>query len=308
MQRGQNTEILLESGTNELELLEFEIGTGVYGINIAKVVEITTAQATTIVPDSSEYIDGVFMSRGVIVPVVDLFKVTQNEHKENERAMFIVSTFNQMTVAFYVGNVRQIRRISWDAIKEPPKIVNVTGRTQRSGLLTGVASVDGHMILVLDFEKIVSEINASAGLDTENLESVTTDAVNLDKQIIVVDDSPFLNKAIVDALQKTGFKNIQSFKNGADAWEYLKVQRDIAGNVTDKIACVVSDIEMPQMDGHHLTKCIKEDVMLKRIPVFLFSSLINEQMYAKGLTVGADGQFAKPQIKDLTDAIVKLLK
>lgn len=306
MQEVKQTDILLESGTNELEILEFEVGNSVYGINIAKVVEITTAQEIREVPASPEVVEGIYNSRGIIISVVDLYKITHNVHKENERAMFIVCNFNQMTIAFHVGNVRGIQRISWSDIKEPPSITS--GAKNQTGLITGIVQVEKQLIMILDFERIISEINADVGLNVTELNTVKpAETKVIDKPIVVVDDSPLLNRMIVESLESCGLHNIKSFKNGAEAWNYIVTQRDGEGKITDRIACVVSDIEMPQMDGHHLTKRIKEDSVLKDIPVYLFSSLINEQMFAKGLSVGADAQFSKPQIAELTVALIEQL-
>ena len=161
--------------------------------------------------------------------------------------------------------------------------------------------------MILDFESIVAGINKEAGFDTTGLNELKATNSISDKKLVVADDSPFLNKMIVDALEKTGFRNIQSFKNGADAWEYIYSQKNGNGDITERIACIVSDIEMPQMDGLHLTKRVKDDDILKNIPVYLFSSLINEQMEAKCRSVGADGQFSKPQITVLIKEILKHL-
>ena len=109
----------------------------------------------------------------------------------------------------------------------------------------------------------------------------------------------FLNTLIVNTLHEAGYKNVVHFDNGKDAWDYVNGHRELGGNILDQISCVISDIEMPKMDGHHLTKMIKDDPILKAIPVYLFSSLINEQMRIKGESVGADGQFSKPQIGQL---------
>jgi two-component system chemotaxis response regulator CheV len=112
---------------------------------------------------------------------------------------------------------------------------------------------------------------------------------------------------VVKSLSKVGFKNIISFSNGLDAWEYVSSFKNSTDDITNHIACVISDIEMPKMDGHALTKRIKDDKVLRRIPVLLFSSLINEQMVAKCKAVGADGQFSKPQIKDLIELSIRLI-
>ena len=178
------------------------------------------------------------------------------------------------------------------------------------GISTGVAKINGKILMILDFEKIVSDLNRSNGIDTTGLSSVEKASIDAgNKRIVVADDSPFLNKMITDTLADTGFKNIVSFQNGQDAWDYVNTfkSRCSADDITDNIACVISDIEMPQMDGHRLTKLIKDDPVLKKIPVILFSSLIDEQMIRKCKSVGADAQFSKPQITELIRTLLKII-
>ena len=299
-------EILLESGTNELEILEFEIGDVVYGVNVAKVVEILSPKPVCPVPNSPDIVEGVFMSRGEVISVVDLFKILNVERKQDEGAgkrnnMFITCCFNQTTTAFHVGKVRSIKRISWTDIKEPPKMANVSKSQDTTGMLTGIVEFENELVLILDFEHIVARINKDMSLDNTGVEKFATNNNVCESHIVVADDSAFLNKMIVDSLGKAGFNNIMSFKNGAEAWDYVRANKD------KPIACVVSDIEMPQMDGLALTKRIKDDVELKKIPVLLFSSLINEQMVHKCKSVGADGQFSKPQINTLIEELIQLL-
>ncbi len=302
-----DTNILLESGTNELELLEFEVGNSCYGINISKVVEIMINQEVTPVPNAPEEVEGVFIPRDKLISVIDLHKVLNTQCTKTDKDIFIICEFNQMQVAFHVSKVKGIQRISWSDISDPPSIANGSS-SEAAGLSTGVAKVNGRIIIILDFEKIVSKLNRSAGLDTTGIDRLTRpDAVVGNKRIVVADDSKFLNKMITDSLEHIGFYNIQSFSNGQDAWDYVQSYRDSGDKITDDIAAVISDIEMPKMDGHRLTKLIKDDAVLKDIPVILFSSLINEQMIAKGKSVGADAQFSKPQIKDLINYLVNLL-
>lgn len=302
-----NTNILLESGTNELELLEFQVGENNFGINISKVVEILINQDVTPVPNAPAEVEGVFIPRDKLISVIDLHKVVHVEHTKSEKEMFIICEFNQMHVAFHVTNVKGIQRISWSDISDPPA-VSSGDNSSAAGLSTGVAKIDGKIIIILDFEKIVSLLNRDAGLDTHGLDKIQkpSDLVG-SKHIVVADDSKFLNKMITDSLSNIGFHNIVSFSNGQDAWDYISSFRDKEGDVTEFISCVISDIEMPKMDGHRLTKLIKDDSVLRKIPVLLFSSLINEQMIEKGKSVGADGQFSKPQIKDLIMYLTNLL-
>lgn len=282
--------ILLESGTNELEVLEFMVGEQSFGINIAKVTEIMNYTTVTPVPDSPPEFEGVFTPRDTVISVIDLHKVLKRESHDVEHDLLIVCHFNQMDVGFHVTSVKGIQRISWEDIEKPPAISG-DGMTN---IATGIAKFKERIILILDFEKIVSDLNRTAVLDTTGM---TKGTGNLDeKHIVIAEDSPFLNTLIVNTLKEAGYKNVVHFDNGKDAWDYISGHKELGGNMLQHISCLISDIEMPQMDGHHLTKLIKEDPQLNCIPVFLFSSLINDQMRKKGEAVGADAQFSKPQI------------
>jgi two-component system chemotaxis response regulator CheV len=295
--------ILLESGTNELELLVFEVGDSTFGINIAKVVEIMINMEVTPVPNSPEEVEGVFIPRDKLISVIDLHKVTKVE-KRDENDIFVICEFNKITVAFRVGKVDGIQRIKWSDISDPPM---GTGQSEGAGISTGVVKIDGKIIIIMDFEKIVSRLNLTAGFDDQGIDDIHMSEKIGSKRLVVADDSSFLNKMITDSLAKVGFTNVVSFANGQDAWDYVNSFKETPGVITDSIACVISDIEMPKMDGHALTRRIKEDKVLREIPVLLFSSLINEQMILKCKAVGADGQFSKPQIKELIDLSIKLI-
>lgn len=302
-----DTNILLESGTNELELLEFEVGGNNFGINIAKVVEIMINVEVTPVPNSPEEIEGVFIPRDRLISVIDLHKVVHTPRVDTGKEIFIICEFNQMHVAFHVSKVKGIQRISWSDISDPPNVINGS-QDAAMGLSTGVAKLKDRIIIIMDFEKIVSKLNRDAGLDMHGMDRIKRlDKTTGKKRLVVADDSKFLNKLITDSLAEIGFSNIESFSNGLDAWQFIESYKYREGNITDHIACVISDIEMPKMDGHRLTKLIKDDKTLKEIPVILFSSLINEQMVAKCRSVGADAQFSKPQIKELVQKLIEIV-
>ncbi len=285
--------ILLESGTNELEVLEFMVGEQSFGINIAKVVEIMNYEPMIPVPDSPPEFEGVFTPRDKVISVIDLHKVLNKESKDSEHDLLIICNFNQIDVGFHVSSVKGIQRISWEDIEKPPRISG----DGNNNIATGIAKFKDRIILILDFEKIVSDMNRTAVLDTKGLTQV--DDSKASKHIVIAEDSPFLNTLIVNTLHDAGYENVVSFDNGKDAWDYISGHKSLGGSILEQVACLISDIEMPKMDGHHLTKLIKDDSVLKRIPVYLFSSLINEQMRKKGESVGADAQFSKPQIGDL---------
>ena len=289
--------ILLESGTNELEVLEFMVGSQSFGINIAKVNEIMNYQPMIPVPDSPPEFEGVFTPRDKVISVIDLHRVLNKESADKGHDLLIICNFNQMDVGFHVSSVKGIQRISWEDIEKPPRISG----DGTHNIATGIAKLTDRIILILDFEKIVSDINRSAVIDATG--ATMTDESKANKHIVIAEDSPFLNTLIQSTLTDAGYQNIVSFDNGKDAWDYIYGHKDMGGNILDHVSCLISDIEMPQMDGHHLTKRIKDDEILSRIPVYLFSSLINDQMRAKGESVGADAQFSKPQIGALINYI-----
>ncbi len=299
----KKSEILLESGTNELELLEFSIAGNTYGINIAKVREIMMEQELVPMPQASPEIEGVFMPREKLITVIDLHKVLGTEKPQNCRGLFIICEFNGIDIGFHVSSVQGIQRIGWTSIEKPPHVSSDPSK----GISTGIAKVDGKILVILDFEKIVSDLNQTAGLDLQGAENAFATAETAKKHIVIAEDSQFLNRMIVNSLSDIGFKEIRSFRDGKEAWDYISSFSGYEGDITERIAAVITDIEMPQMDGHHLTKLIKSDKTLRKIPVFLFSSLINEQMYRKGISVGADEQFSKPQIGSLIERLLQIL-
>lgn len=299
------TGILLESGTNELELLKFHVGTKCFGINIAKVSEMMRYAPVTPMPDAPDAVEGIFMPRDTLITVVDLHKVLDSPRPENDEGMFIICEFNSMHVAFHVTSVNGIVKLSWTSIEKPPSVA----QNENGGLITGVAKIDDGMILVLDFEKIVADINKSAGLDTTGVDKLSgMESVNFNGHVVIAEDSALLNKMIMDSLHTAGFRNVMSFTNGKDALDYIESFKHLGDGIRSEVALLISDIEMPQMDGHHLTKRIKDDPVMQKIPVFLFSSLINDKMRIKGKSVGADEQFSKPQIGQLIETMFKYMQ
>ncbi len=297
------TGILLESGTNELEILEFKIGKNFYGINVAKIREILSYQVPTPVPNADPRIEGIFMPREEIISVIDLAECLNMKHQEDTKNdMYIVTNFNQLNAAFHVNAVMGIHRVSWSSIIKPDSTVNAAG----AGMATGIVRIDGKLIIILDFEKIVSEINPETGLKVSDVEHMRGRVRN-ESPILIAEDSALLSKMIVNCLEQAGYTNITTTDNGQECWNKLKSYQK-AGNVDDKVACVITDIEMPQMDGHRLTKLIKTDEDLAHIPVVIFSSLVNDEMRRKGEQLGANAQLSKPEIGQLVEAIDDLLQ
>jgi len=295
------TNILLESGTNELEILEFSVGGNYYGINVSKVREILPYSAPTPVPNTHPAVEGVFMPRGEIITIVNLSKSLGLNLPNQSSDMYIITNFNKLNVGFHVQKVLGIHRLSWTQINMPDATINAGGQ----GVATGIVKLGEKLIVILDFEKIVSDISPETGLRTSQLDSLQERDRNM-VPILIAEDSPFLEKMIVDCLNKAGYMNVVKTANGQEAWDILCGFKQ-KENIENYIRLVVTDIEMPQMDGHHLTKLIKTDPVLGKVPVVIFSSLINEQMYKKGEAVGADAQLTKPEIGQLVEAIDRLI-
>ena len=298
---GMDTKILLENGTNELEILEFKLGENSYGINVAKIREIITYQPVTPVPNSHPSIEGIFMPRQEMITAISLKNALQMGDSE-PNGLFIITNFNKLDVAFHVDRVIGISRFSWKQIIKPDATIN----NDQDGVSTGVIKMDERLVIILDFEKIVTDISPETGLKLTEIDSLGT-RERSSSPILIAEDSHLLNKLISDALNKAGYVNQKRTEDGLEAWTYItKCLQE--GNVDEKIACVITDIEMPQMDGHRLTKLIKTDDRIKHIPVVIFSSLVNEEMRIKGEALGADAQLSKPEIGKLVAEIDKLLR
>ena len=291
------TNILMESGTNELEVLEFIVGGNHYGINVAKIKEIVPYSKVTPVPNSHPCVEGVFMPRDLMITIVDLAKVIKCAPSKD-----IITNFNKLNVAFHVASVVGIHRVSWTDIIKPDSTIS----SADSGIATGVVKINGQLIIILDFERIVSDISPETGLKVSDIEKLEGRTKN-EAHIVIAEDSPLLMKLISDSLIKSGYDNLTLCANGQEAWENLVALKDSEDAQMD-VACVITDLEMPLMDGHRLTKLIKTDDKLKNIPVVIFSSLINDQMRAKGEALGADVQLSKPEIGLLVNEIDKLLR
>ncbi|URT72401.1 chemotaxis protein [Cytobacillus firmus] len=290
----QKKGILLESGTNELEIVEFSIGRNKFGINVIKVKEIINPVPVTPVPHSHRNIEGIIELRGEVLPVVDVassLKMAPSETPQQDK--FIVTEFNQQKIVFHVHNVSKIHRISWNQIEKPSEMY----QGQESQII-GIIKLGEEMVLLLDFEKMVTEINPDSGISIQKVQKLGK-RERSDKKLIIAEDSPLLRKLLNDTLNEAGFSRIEFFENGYEAYEYLHSLAESGRNVTDEVQVIITDIEMPQMDGHHLTKKVKDHPMLAEIPVIIFSSLITEDLRHKGQMVGADAQVSKPEIAEL---------
>lgn len=305
MQNQSNTGILLESGTNEIEIMEFTICGDAFGINVAKVTEIMMTAKVKRMPHSHPAVEGVYKPRDSVITVIDLPQyLGMPTSDDSSRDLFIVTNFNKMHIAFRVHTVVGIDRISWKAVKKPDKTIY----GGQDGVATGIAECDNRLITILDFEKIVADISPETSIQLSEIDELGVRERDR-RPILVAEDSVLLSKMIIEALHKSGYVTTIKCDNGQEAWDYLcKVKNEAGETVKSKVACIITDIEMPQMDGHRLTKLVKEDPVLKDIPLIIFSSLINEEMQVKGRQLGANEQLSKPEIGHLVSVIDQLLK
>lgn len=298
-----DTGILLESGTNELELLEFIVGGQHYGINVAKINELCQYREPTLVPNSHEYIEGIFMPRDRIITVINLAKALGIQATpDTSNDMYIITNFNRLHTAFHVNQVLGIHRVSWKDIAKPDSTISSSGK----GIATGITKIDGKIIIVLDFEKIVTEVNPETGLKLSEIEAMGERSRH-DCPILLAEDSPLLLEMLKKCLTKAGYTNLIPTTNGLEAWNKLDSIMQDGGSIGKDIALVITDIEMPQMDGHHLTKRIKSDPRFSGLPVVIFSSLVNDEMKRKGEALGVDAQLSKPEIGRLVHQLDLLL-
>jgi two-component system chemotaxis response regulator CheV len=309
------TNILLEAGTNELEIVEFFLDEveadgspykGYYGVNVAKVLEIIRLPKVTELPEVRDpSVLGAFNLRSHVIPLVDLSMwLGKKRSTEESEAKVIVTEFNNVTTAFMVSGVNRIHRISWEEVEPPNTYVSsLTNNT-----ITGVVKLEGRIIFLLDLERIVGALNPQLAL---RLDEAIDWKSGGRYRALVADDSTVIREMLKDLLQRANFE-VEAVINGREAWLRLEEIRgkseEEAKPIEHYLQCIVSDIEMPQMDGHNLCKRIKDDPVLKKLPVILFSSLITDKLRHKGAAVGADDQISKPEVTHLAQRALALIK
>jgi two-component system chemotaxis response regulator CheV len=297
------TEILLESGTNEIEIMEFTIYGELYGINVAKVREIMMSDKVKPIPHAHPAVEGIFKPRDLLLTVIDLpYYLTGNKGEKQGKDLFIITNFNKLHIAFRVHSVVGISRISWKNIQKPDDTIS----RGDEGVATGIAQCGTDLVTILDFEKIVADIAPETGIQIDDINKLGK-RTSITNPILIAEDSILLTKMIEAALKKAGYENLTFKNNGQEAWNYLSQIRDDS-DLDEKVSLIITDIEMPEMDGHRLTKLVKEDKKLKHIPLVIFSSMINQELMIKGKQLGADEQLSKPEIAHLVEVIDHLLQ
>lgn len=293
-------EILLESGTNEVEILVFRVGSFLLGVNVAKVREVLPRQAITRLPEAHASIVGCFRLRDTVVPCVSLRRHLRQPENEGDEGRIILTEFNQTQIAFMVDEVQRIHRVSWNRVLAAPTLV-----TDSASPVTAVTNLDGKLVIMLDFEMISAEVASEV-----QVASAVPNPRGLPREsfrLLLADDSATVRKAVETTLKNSGYSQVRSFENGRQAWEYIQERFSRTQDVRQVADLLISDVEMPFVDGLHLTRNIKEHASLKALPVLLFSSILTPDNHKKGQAVGADAQITKPELGRVVELADELL-
>ena len=311
--------LILQVGTNQMELVDFRmfqedenggIREGIYGVNVSKVIEIIRMPSSlTPVPDSNPYQAGIINLRGQVIPVISLakwMKITEPDCVDSKNKQIIVTEFSSVRLGFIVHKASQIRRISWKEIV--PITMATTGRHTGSKVTGTIKLSDEEVLLILDFESIVEEMGIF-GRQEETLERMTEKKSKEHRYILAADDSPVALNMLTRALQKGGF-SVMGVKNGQEAIEKLHLQRDLdpGKDVMNRIALLITDVEMPVMDGYTLTKEVKADPTLRALPIIMHSSMSGKENVRKGKEAGADDYIVKFDPEGFVAIVEKILE
>ena len=306
------TEILLETGTNELEILEFLIRekTGgdapsvpsYFGVNVAKVMQVIESPRLER-KESAQHpcFLGTIPLRGHILPVLDLAVWLGMEREETPYDIVIVTEFSQQVTGFLVTGVTEIHRVGWTEVIPPSGYVSRIGTTS----IVGLVDRGDRFIQLLDVESIISDLSPE-----DRMIGAGSVRASRRYKALVADDSATIRLLLQGNLESANF-DLHIVNNGREALDYalkMKEKAEETGNIHDHLDIIVSDIEMPLMDGFTLTKHIKTDPVLKDLPVILYSSIITKELLHKGQSVGADEQIAKPEMDSMAERAIALLE
>ncbi len=298
-------EILLQSGTNELELLTFVLGNQSFGMNVLKVQSIQQYDPSmlTKIPRAHHAMLGMILYREKTIPLIDLAASLdlEEKHETKENRIVIVAEFNSVVNGFLVDSVNRIHRLNWENFIPLDKALRSTGKS-----ITGSIRIDDADIMVVDLEYILSVISPNLAIGDISEETANLSSLKLREEVNVffAEDSSTIRNNVVRILKKAGYENIRSFENGQEALDALEILCDQEDAQLPHI--LISDIEMPQMDGLSLCKKIKENDQLEQIIVIMFSSLVSEQMSFKCKSVGANDSIAKPEMDKLVAMLDRL--
>ncbi len=289
------------AGNNRLELLLFKLQDGqTYGINVFKIREILKKTEMNTLPNSNENIEGVITVRNHTIPVINLDKSIKTRTKTNDpekNQFIIIAEYNRQTQGLLVESVENIINTNWEEITPPPKTVG------KNHYLTAITKYEEKLVQILDVEKILYEISPQNAEPEDNDFDFSETA--REKFIYIVDDSSVARKQVEKCMKSLALP-FKSFQNGQELYDAVIQLRD--NNKLDEVLTIISDIEMPKMDGYTLSSKLKNDSSLSMIPVILHTSLsgmFNENMVKK---VKADFFLSKFSPDELIETTAKAIE
>lgn len=298
------TSILLESGTGEAEILKFKVCGKHYAINVVKVKEILPLRQLTPVPNAPSAVLGITLIRGEVVSIVDLHSVLEGKTTKDfslEHSKILLCEFNQAVVAFLVDEVIGIHRVRWDEMHAPDQMI------QGCGIVANI-EYQGIIYMLLDFESIVVDIAPSMGISPGMVEH-DFDKNRAKYRLYLADDSKVIRKLLKDTLEAAGYTGLSFFDDGQEVLDaLLSLAEEKGENFVEDVDLLITDIEMPRLDGHTLVRKLKEHPILNELPIIIFSSLITDKLRHKGESVGADAQLSKPEASELVKVLDTLLR
>ncbi|ARJ57379.1 chemotaxis protein [Campylobacter cuniculorum] len=307
-------ENVIKTGSNEMELVDFRIFKqgrdkvyeGIYGVNVSKVREIIKIPTLTELPGVPDYIEGIFDLRGVVIPVVNLAKWMQITEPENAmlKPRVIITEFSNILIGFIIHEAKRIRRINWKDI-EPATFSSGSGALDK-GKITGVTRIENdEVLLILDLESVVEDL----GIYTPKTEMEIGSVEKFSGTALILDDSVTARKRLKDMVQQMGLQVVEA-KDGVEGLNKLEELAQLYGdNLNKNLRIIISDVEMPQMDGFHFASRAKADARFKEIPIIFNSSLSNEFMSEKGVQeAGGEAYLVKFNASDFFGEVSSILK
>lgn len=304
---------ILLVGSNEMELVDFRIYKqegevvyeGIYGVNVAKVREIINIPKLTELPGSPDYVDGIFDLRGIVIPVVNLAKWMgiKMPDSKNVKPRVIITEFNNILIGFIVHEAKRIRRINWKDIETASFSARSGGAFDKTKI-TGVTKIEnGDVLLVLNLEAIVQEL----GLFDEGMEYFE----NMEKYsgvALILDDSQTARKIVKETMSKMGFTVVEA-KDGEDGLAKLEeLARQYGKTLKDNLKIIISDVEMPKMDGFHFASRVKHDERFKYVPIVFNSSISDDFSDLRGAKAGGEAYLVKFDANKFHDEVSRVLK
>lgn len=310
--RSENNSILLESGTNEVEFIEFYLGGKSYGVNVAKVIRVVRASELQVTPLDNVHpaILGLIYQSDEPISFLDMAKAlhVKTKSENDDKKIAIIANFNGSMSSYLVDGIHKIHRCSWNQLQ--PIDDKIHGC--KDSYCTGIVKIDGNPILILDLERLVADFFNTAQVSSSQLQTVSSNPARANFKILLCEDSPAIRNLTVNNLVNNGYTNIREFLNGKECYDYILqcIEKNKANgtSIKEDFDLILTDIEMPQMDGLSLCRAVKKDLFPEEnIPVIMYSSLINESMIQKCIQVGADYQISKPDTSLIVNAIDQFL-